>query len=262
MAGFVAGGAAAGPVVAVIGGILTVLAALIGGGGRALESLATATRVLAAGTHSALRHIYDVVRWVFVGFLGEILTRLRDLYARLRSILERVLGPVLRILRIYRDYLDWIVNRFVLPVLNLIQRLRQILALLRLLHLKFAERLDRQLLLLQQRIAAPFEALRRKINEVINTLYLVLDPLGLFQPAQVLIGLARTAGELVAIIQRARLTVPAPPAPWDAAVYRRYFTPEATRERAALHRQGRILPEEAADLAAIRRALAALTGAG
>jgi len=108
--------------------------------------------------------------------------KLIELYQRLRDKLEKYLDPVLKIIRRIRRILDDLFNKYVAPILNLIQRVRKILAVLRILHVKFAERLDQRLAQIEGKIAEAFNFVRSYLNLVSNIINLVLDPQLLIRP--------------------------------------------------------------------------------
>lgn len=246
--GFIAGGAAGGPPGLIIGGILTAISgflSILGRGASAgINALGTAVRTLGGATYSAVRQIVNGLRWAFRGGLASLIKRVWNLYQTLRERIRQWIEPVIRYLQKVREYWDLIFNTYVLPVLDMIQRLRQVLLVFRLFNLKFAEKLDAQLLLLQHKIAEPFEEVRRRINSIINTLYVYMDPLGRINAGVYLQTAARSIGELIALIHRARLLWP-PPLPSAAErTFRGYFDPPQVRQRKAAHRASGITTTE------------------
>jgi len=121
-----------------------------------------------------------------------------------------------RFLHLYRDYLElkrkikawfekhlpWLLQlrkRFdlwyrgtIIPILNLIQRLRAILAALRIFHIKFAAKLDALLGALESKIIRNTLKLRQFNNQIVSFLELIFDP-GLFIRHNVLITSAARA---------------------------------------------------------------------
>jgi len=249
-----AGGAAAGPIGAIVGGILSVIGALIGLGGSGVSGVAQAVRVLAAATASGLKHIIEAIKWLGKGGLSGFLQRLRRIIDVIRDRLQRVLDPIIRALRRYRDWIDRIYMRYVIPVLDMLQRIRGALVVFRLLHMKWAEKLDREMLLLQRRINEPFQVIRARLNEVINWLTLITDPGGILHRSQVLLSAVRSVAGLTAILQRSRLTYP-PPSPTPEQVYwSGYLSAEGADARRAALGVGAQDPEEQAALVRIRQA--------
>jgi len=249
------GAAGGGPIGAVVGAIATFLGLLFRGSGSAVDGLKHAVAEVSGAAYDGLRRVIHAVKWLARGGLAGLVRRLWELYKSLRERIARFLDPVLRALKAYRDYFDAVFTKYVLPIINLIQRVRQVLAVFRLFGLKFAERLDAQLRQLQARIAEPFEAIRRKINEIINTIYLVLDPLGLIQPGTLILSAIRSLGELLAAMQYAQLSFPFAPASREAVYARRFFSAAAYAERRAAYRAGRLTDAERDQLAEMRARL-------
>jgi len=241
-----------GPIIAAIGAILLFLR---GSGAKAIEALANVVRGLHGVAFAGFGRILDAIKWLAKGGLYRLLKDFVRWIQVLRDRLARVLGPLVKIIRAYRDYFDAIFTKYVLPVLNLLQRIRQILFIFRTLHLKFAERLDRQILALQVKINEPFERIRQRLNGVINVLHLAMDPLGLYRIEQIIIGVGRTAAEIIAILQNARLAWPPPPPSPSLAPFHGYFTPARRAQRRALRAAGQRPPEEVE----ISRRIAAFT---
>lgn len=248
------GAAAGGPIGAIVGGILSVIGALIGLGGSGVSAVAQAVRTLAAATASGLKHIVDAVKWLGKGGLSGFVGRLRRIIDIIRDRLQRVLDPIIRALRRYRDWIDRIYQHWVIPVLDMLQRVRQALVIFRMLHMKWATKLDAEILALQRRINEPFQILRGKINEIINWLTLITDPGGLLHRAQVTLGIARSVGDVVNILQRSQLIDP-PPAPTPQQIYwSGYLSVHAVNARHWARKKGGLDPEEQAALDTIRRA--------
>lgn len=242
------GGAAAGPIGAIIGGILSVVGALIGLGGSGVSGLVAAVKTVTAATASGFKHIIDAIKWLGKDGLGGFLRRLRRMIDIIRDRLQRVLDPIIRALRRYRDWIDRIYMRYVIPVLDMIQRLRQALVVFRMLHMKWAAKLDAELLALQRRINEPFQVIRGRLNEVINWLTLITDPGGLLHRAQILLSAVRSVGGLVAILQRSQLADPPPALTAEQVYWKNYIDPAAVELRRTALAPGELEPEEQAAL--------------
>jgi hypothetical protein len=160
--------------IAVLNFILTLIAAVI-------NFLVKAFGVVVRG----IRHVIsDIVHGRFVHLYKDYL----ELKAKLRKWVEDHLGWLLKL---RKQFDDWYRNT-IIPILNLIQRLRAILAVFRIFHLKFAEKLDELLGRLEAKIIKNTLALRGKLNEVVSIIDLVLDP-GLLIRQNVLLGSATRA---------------------------------------------------------------------
>jgi hypothetical protein len=126
-------------------------------------------RRLAFGALGILRTIWDRV-------FKRGLLKILDLVGKLRAFLSRVFGPMLRWLRKIRDWLDKVYYPRLLKVINMIQRVRQLLQVLRIFNVAWAKRLDERLLRLETKIAEPYLRLRALLNDVATIINLVLDP--------------------------------------------------------------------------------------
>lgn len=95
---------------------------------------------------------------------------------RLRDWLKRVLKPVLKFFQKLKHWYDTHVLAQQLRVLAMIQKIRRFLGILRLFHIHIFDKLDNALADIQQRIQQSIAFVRGILNEIINTLTLVMDP--------------------------------------------------------------------------------------
>jgi hypothetical protein len=178
----------------IAGAIFAVIGSIIEAIGTALSAVAT---TLAAAVEwvvgTALPVIFSALKyvasWIGRGFqyffnglklvLSKVVTGVKSLwddYNKLRENLhcwvQEHLGWLLKLRKAYDDWF----RHTVVPVLNLIQRLRSILTIFRIFHLKFAERLDALLGKLEAKIIRNTLVLRGKLNEIVSIINLVLDP--------------------------------------------------------------------------------------
>jgi len=117
----------------------------------------------------------------------KLLEKLAELYTQyLKPILDAIEKIRRRVLQIY--------ERILRPVLLVMQRLHQILTILRLFHLKFAAKLDAELQNLEAKLFKPMYQLLHYINELANMLNLVFDAGLVLRRAVTLNALDRTKG--------------------------------------------------------------------
>ncbi len=128
-----------------------------------------------------------------LAFLGKLWTELK----KIKELLRRIFDPILCAIKAIIDYHDFLYNKYLRPVLILIQRMRSFLTLLRLLHVKWAARLDARLVEAEARIASLFLDVRRELNTIRGTISLFIDPFGLFDQATLALSAIRSAGDLV-----------------------------------------------------------------
>lgn len=167
----------------------------------------------------ALRHILsDIIHLRF----GDLLQKVRDLYQRVRDFLAPIIKLIDRIRAIYRLY----VLKPLLAYLNLIQRLRMLLAIFRVFHLKFAERLDRKLLELEAKAIRNTLRIWQELNIAISVLQLILDPALLFRRVPLVLSASRAITQLLGALFGHSLHdvfgsgAPAPPLPGPPATLR------------------------------------------
>jgi hypothetical protein len=134
-----------------------------------ITSLFSQLKSLAQVVFKALRHILDDI--IHLRFL-HLLQDYEALKEKLKAWARR--HPLL--LRFLRGILHPTQTALIGNVLNLIQRIRQLLVIFRVFHLRFATVLDRFLVRLEGRIIRNTTAIVRKVNEVNSLLSLILDP--------------------------------------------------------------------------------------
>lgn len=180
------------------------------------------------------RTVANFLRLLWDKFLAAPILKLAELLRRLRLIVERILAPVMRIILWVRRLLDEIFFRYVVPILNVIQTMRRVLLLFRLLGLKWAEKLDQRLLRLEVKISELFLEVRRYLNQVFNTLSLILDP-DLLLTRTIFLGSAgKFVRELFALILGSRLGSVDPVDSMD--LKRRHAPPSGPQIDAAMQR--------------------------
>lgn len=147
-------------VIAIIGALQAALSSIIGGLVSTFQKLA---------------------QWIIAGW--DFLTKswLPKLIAVIRSIRDKVnrfLAPLLKEIQIMRQNEQIVFNLYVKPLLNFISRLRQILLVFRLFHLKFAAQLDQDLATIEGKISQVVIDVRAQLNQLTDYINIILDPLG------------------------------------------------------------------------------------
>lgn len=110
--------------------------------------------------------------------IGRWLGNLYCDYEAFKSKLLDWFGPVVDFLKKVKEWYDRIWKQWVQPVLNIMQRIRKILAIFKLFHLKWAEKLDSDIALIEGKIASNFLVFRNYLNLAISWSQFVVDPLG------------------------------------------------------------------------------------
>jgi hypothetical protein len=177
--------------------IITILGALFGGlfggggGGASVQDLNN----LRNATASAI----DVLKrftWTLAAAVGALLLALRDIFIdlldKIKSLLQTIakalawvlktgIPALLKIIRQLRQWLAMIYQKYIRPLLLWIQLARRYLAILRLLHIHIADRLDKVLGQIQGVILAPYLYVLRSINGVGTWINLIVTIGGLIQ---------------------------------------------------------------------------------
>lgn len=126
--------------------------------------------------YGILGKVGGLFKKIWDGFFKGLLTRLANAIIKVHQWLETHLAPLIKFLQKVRAYIDRIYNRYVRPILNTIQQIRRVLLVLRALHIKWAEELDRRLLDIEGRIAQAFLTVRGALNAAISWLSAATDP--------------------------------------------------------------------------------------
>lgn len=101
---------------------------------------------------------------------------LADHIQKLRAWLKRTLDPVIKFFQKLKHWYDTHILAQQLRLLKMLQAIRRFLAIFRIFGFKWAAALDNALADIQQRIEQSIAFVRGILNQIINTLALVLDP--------------------------------------------------------------------------------------
>lgn len=197
-------GGAFGPIGLIIGGILTFLGGLFSLFKGNTGAIVDAVKSLAGYTGDLARRTADAIEPLEGGGFGKVLKRIAEAGRRVWDRLKDWVLPIVKFLKRVRELLDFIFEKFVRPILMLIQHIRQFLLLLRLLHIKWAEDLDRVLRQVQAEIAKPFEIVRKQLNGVLDVLELVLHPGGWLSVGPLFGAIWRDIGLIARMMNMAR----------------------------------------------------------
>ena len=151
--------------------------------------------------------IRDAVHWI----LHNALPTIQSWINTIRHKLSTLLHPIIAWLQAWKKAWDQYYQQVLRPVLNFIQRLRSILVIFRLLHLKWATELDNYLVQAETKIQTTFLQIRGEITTLLNWVNWILDPTGLFQPVTYVLSAIQTAGQMLAVLWGAQ-NVPVDPA--------------------------------------------------
>lgn len=137
-----------------------------------------------------LKHLWENF---FKGILQSLWQHIRDAVSWLHDHIAKVIDFLHRV----HDRLQRYYNMFVLPYLRMIQRIRQWLHILALLHVKIAAELDAKLAAMQQQIVQAFAVVNAAINVAIDLGNAVLDPTYLLRKPALLLSIRRQIPALI-----------------------------------------------------------------
>lgn len=162
------------------------------------------TSVLAGLFQSFVAFVVAAFDQVFI-FLSNLVTALTSIFRAVYRAIRHVLSDIIhgRFIHLWNDYLklkhqlqDWYDKHFkwllelrkryqqwfkntVEPILNAIQRFRRVLAVFRIFHVKWAQKLDDKLAGIEGKIIKNTLAIQSKLNQVISFIDLVFTADGL-----------------------------------------------------------------------------------
>lgn len=145
----------------------------------------------------ALRNVAGFFKHLWESFYKNIFTRVLTALRDAHRWLEAHLLPVIRWLQRARAMLDRWYRLYLRPYLQMLQRIRGYLQVLRLLHIRWAEALDRRLSRTEAQLAHQFILVRGTLNDVINFVNGIADPRRLSRMVLVSMAGRRTAAAIV-----------------------------------------------------------------
>ena len=175
-----------GDIIGSIFGFFAGLGSFFGG----LSSLLDALGKLAAKLLALLQHIWQ---FIVKKIIGGILSALGSLSAWI----EAKLQPVLDFLKNLRNILARYYNTYLRPMLVWMQRVRQFVHILALLHIHIAQRLDTFLANLQAKILQGFYTVTGAINTLTQILLALQDPQYLIRHPVLLVSIRRQIPALI-----------------------------------------------------------------
>lgn len=171
-----------------LGSIIDVINAIIGFLQDLISVLAQALNFLLTGEQNIFGFAFQSVEQVWQSLqklmdrlwrqvILVALKRLWDLYQKIKVWADKLRRWLDRFHQLQRQYQLQALRR----IINLIQRARQILVIFRLLHFKFATKLDNWLSKIEGTITSHVFNLEKKTNEIITWIDLIFDPQALMR---------------------------------------------------------------------------------
>lgn len=182
---------------AALASILNFLFQLVQAIGEAFRAVGEALGAVFKYGLKALQSVGTFFKHLWDNFFKKIFTGIMDAMGKLHRFLELHLRPLINFLKKVRALVDRIYARYIRPYLQMLQRVRRWLAVLKLLHVKFAEVLDRRIAETEAAIARQFLLVRGVLNDVLNFVNAVADPRRLSRMVLVSIAGRRTAAAVI-----------------------------------------------------------------
>jgi hypothetical protein len=146
-----------------------------------------------------LEKVAGFFKHLWEGFFKKIFTGIVDVLRKVHNWLEAHLRPIINWLKKAQVWLERHVWAPLRQYIQFLQRIRRYLAVLKLLHIKWADALDRRLSRTEQELAHVFLLARGVINQVLTWINAASDPLRLGRMIMVAAGGRRMAAALVRI---------------------------------------------------------------
>jgi hypothetical protein len=131
---------------------------------------------LVAALKGAFGALHKFLLHVWQCYVKKAITGLFRHVKSLREWLKRTIPPIIKRLEKIKKWYDTHVLKQQLRMLQQIQMVRRFLGILRIFHVKWAAKIDSTLADLQNRIEQSISIVRGTLNQIVNTLALVLDP--------------------------------------------------------------------------------------
>lgn len=125
---------------------------------------------------SAIAKVFGLLRHVWDFVVKDVIAKILKYIQIAHQWLEAKLAPVIAFLHKVRAFVDRWYQLYVRPYLQMLQRMRRYIAILRLLHIHFADWLDRKLAAEEALISQTFLKVRGYLNQVIDTVNALTDP--------------------------------------------------------------------------------------
>lgn len=177
-------------VISIVGGLFS---ALFGGGD--VGKLAKSVTQLRDTTVAAITKVMRFA-WKIANALGALLSAIHDIWVsvltnmwdilkKVKSVLHWLLTVGLpqlaKAIRNLRKLMDDIYRKYIRPVMNYIQIVRRYLAILRALHVPFADKLDKILTRIEARIIGPYLYVLRTLNGIGGWVNVIVTAAGTIQ---------------------------------------------------------------------------------
>lgn len=142
-------------------------------------------------TGSIFAKVWDGIKIVWNDAIKPALLWVDRTVGRVAGWLKKTMAPIFTFLRHVKDELTLVWKRFVRPILDVIDFVHQLDRLLQVFHIDVLKGLDDTLQAIEARIDGVFRWIYGKLNDITNTLTLIVTADGFFQRYTLLRSLAR-----------------------------------------------------------------------
>ena len=140
--------------------------------------------------------IQAAVHWILSTALPAIETFLQKIIGKVQAFL----APLIKLIKAQIQQMQAVYNQLVKPLMNFLQRLRAILVIFRLFHLKFAQVLDQYIVDLETRINSAFLSVESDLGRMEQWLEFFSNPMGVFNPFPFLSAAMLSITQLYAVL--------------------------------------------------------------
>lgn len=148
---------------------------------------------------AGLKAVATIFRSIWDGFFKRIFLKVLNAITKAHLWLEAKLAPILNFLRKVRALYDHYFRLYVKPFLDVIQKIRRILAVLRFLHIQWAQQLDAVLAKIEGKIARAVLTIRGILNSMIDLVAALADPMLLIRRPTAVISFRRVFLSLIRV---------------------------------------------------------------
>lgn len=146
---------------------------------------------------NVFKHVADFFKHLWQNFFKGILTSIFNGVKRLGQFLESKLRPIINFLKKAQKFIDKAYKQYFGPILKILQKARQFLSVLKLLHIKIASQIDAVLAQAQHDIQNTFFQIRGILNTTIDLLNIIADPTKLLRRPTLILSLRRSVNALI-----------------------------------------------------------------
>lgn len=149
---------------------------------------------------SALSKVANFFRHIWDNFFKKIFLKVMNAIAKVHQWLESKLRPIIDFLKKVRAWYDHFYKLYIRPILNMLQKIRRVLQILRFLHIKWAQELDRKIAQLEGKISSIFLQIRGILNSTIDFLQALADPLRLLRHPTLVLSFRRIINGVIRVV--------------------------------------------------------------